>query len=203
MRSCLDYSLYIFDMGNVVIKDITVLQSISRQYGIPLDELTLDYGHYNFPLMEGTIEAHTYWRHVEHLFGVSIAGDPLAEFFHPTYNEPVVRIIKLLRANGRRIVCGSNTYASHWKYLEKEGFLTLFDALYASHEMGITKPSVRFFHSLLQQENVQAQDAFFIDDVEENIIAAYQLGITALHYADGITETADERLSAFFSALLQ
>lgn len=196
------FSLYVFDMGNVVVRGISTLEAISDHYGIPCDELREDYNHYEFPLMEGTIDSTLYWHHVEHVFGIRVHGDPLAEFFHPRWNEPVARLVGRLRAAGKRVVCGSNTYAPHWEWAREQGFLAIFDGLYASHEMGITKPSPRFFRHILDTERVAAKDAFFVDDFEENVIAARKVGMTALHYVDGTDGTADDRLSRYFSRIL-
>ncbi|HCG63795.1 MAG: hypothetical protein A2Y31_11400 [Spirochaetes bacterium GWC2_52_13] len=195
MRHPLDYDLYIFDMGNVVIRDITTLEAIARHYGFDFDELHDDYSHYAFPLMDGTIDSALYWNHVEHQLGIRVSGDPLVEFFRPRWNPPVVEILEALRAKGKRVVCGSNTYAPHWEWLRQHGFLHVFDALYASHEMGISKPSKRFFTHIMEKEQVAIPKVFFVDDYEENIVAAKAIGIESYHYS------FDEGLPNIFSAI--
>lgn len=196
MQNSLDFALYIFDMGNVVIRNITTIESIAKHYGFNEAELRFDYNNYNFPLMDGTISSDQYWQHVAHQFEIQVTGDPLAEFFHPVWNEPVVEIITQLRKLGKRVVCGSNTYASHWDYLRAEGFLEIFDGEYASHEMGVSKPSKYFFTRILDAEQVAPVNTFFIDDILENVIAAQALGITAHHYRD------DESLEDYFKNIL-
>ena len=192
----LDFNLYIFDMGNVVIRNIETLDKIAQHYGFDEAELRQDYNHYAFPLMDGTIDSALYWQHVEHQFGIRVTGDPLAEFFRPVWNEPVVDIITQLRKLGKRVVCGSNTYASHWDYLRAEGFLEIFDGEYASHEMGVSKPSKYFFTRILDTEQVAPINTFFIDDYLENVLAAQALGITAHHYRD------DQSLEDYFKNIL-
>ncbi|MDD3823105.1 MAG: HAD-IA family hydrolase [Sphaerochaetaceae bacterium] len=195
MRNLLDQDLFIFDMGNVVIRDITTLEAIVARYGFDFDELHEDYRHYVYPLMDGTIDSALWWDHVAHQFGIRVEGDPLATFFLPRWNEPVVRLIGYLRSHGKRIVVGSNTYAPHWDFLRERGFLEVFDACYASHLMGICKPSKRFFSHILQAESIKPQKAFFLDDYEENVIAARQMGIPSHHYV------LDSDLTAVFGPI--
>jgi putative hydrolase of the HAD superfamily len=197
LKDPLAYTVYLFDMGNVVIRDITTIEAISAHYDIDLEALRVDYEHYAFPLMDGTIDSALYWRHVKHQFGVQVEGDPLATFFKPTWNTPVVRIISELRARGKRVVCGSNTYAPHWQLLKRQGYLDVFDAAYASHELGISKPATQFFSTILAKERVDTDSVLFIDDYEENIVAARSIGIDAILYQ------FDQPLLSYFSSLIE
>jgi len=198
----MDYSLYIFDMGNVVIKNIHVIEKIAAHYALPHDELAEDYGKYNFPLMDGTVSSDVYWRHVELLFGTKIQGDPLVDFFKPVWNPPMVALINHLKAQGKRVVCGSNTYAPHWDYMRGQGFLAPFDRCYASHEMGITKPTRQFFEYILKSEGKSVSDTFFIDDYEENVVAARKLGIATFHYVDDPRLSGEEKIKRLFGSHL-
>lgn len=58
----------------------------------------------------------------------------------------------------------------------------MFDPCYASHEIGIAKPSDRFFLHILQKEGKDATRTFFIDDTPEHVDAARGLGIHAYRY---------------------
>ena len=197
-KNPLDLPLMMFDMGNVVVKNITTIEKIAAFYHLPLHEFSEDYHKYEFPLMDGAITSDVYWKHVAIRFGVSVEEDPLAIFFKPEWNPTIVGCIDTLRLHGKRIICASNTYAPHWKILADNGFLSIFDATYASHELGVTKPSRQFFERILEQEHRKPSEACFVDDYLENVQAAEQLGIRAFHYADKDGVAADERLSAFF-----
>ena len=192
MKQPLAYDLYMFDMGNVVVRDITTIDAIADHYGFDRVELHADYDHYAFPLMDGTIDSKLYWDHVEHVFGIQVGGDPLADFFRPRWNEPVVALIEFLHAKCKRVVCASNTYAPHWSLLRDRGFLDIFDATYASHEMGVSKPSPYFFKTILAREGIGAERTLFVDDYQENVVAARALGLDALLYS------FDDSLNDFF-----
>ncbi len=178
----LDFDLYVFDLGNVVIRDIETVEAIASRHGLAAKALQADYELYVQRLMEGTIDARCYWEHVEHRFGIRIPGDPFAELFNPRWNEPMVRLVNALRGKGKRVVVGSNTYAGHWEILRARRFLDIFDACYASHEMGIAKPAGQFFLHILAKEGVDPGRTFFIDDVPAHVDAAHAIGLHALRY---------------------
>ena len=184
--------LYIFDLGNVVLKNVDVREKMIELLGIDSKEFFIEYGHYDFPIMDGTFKISDFYRHIEHVFGIKVPGDPFKDFFNPVENVPIVNIIKALRDSGKRVVCASNTCSPHWEVMCDMKVNKLFDACYVSHIMGLTKPSKAFFNYVLSHENVQAHEAVFVDDYEENIIGAKGVGINALWYGHTLT---DENLS--------
>ncbi|NLK05876.1 MAG: HAD-IA family hydrolase [Spirochaetales bacterium] len=196
------HQLYLFDMGNVVVKNITMLGKIARAWKLDRNEFFTDYLHYEFPLMEGEFSSSQYWEHVYKVFGVKVEGDPFYDCFSPVFNEEIVSLVKALRKGGKRVVCASNTIDPHWRILSDMGALSLFDAVYASHEMHLTKPSKAFFLSILSQEAAEPDSAYFIDDNEENITRARAMGISSLLYADRSGRNAGKRISEAFASVL-
>ena len=190
--------LFVFDMGNVVVKNIHMLGKISRRLALDKEEFKADYRNYEFALMDGSFPIEAYWDHVRTKFGIQVEGNPFAKDFTPQFNDEVVSLIKRLRSEGKRVVCASNTFAPHWEILERMGALALFDKSYASHEMGITKPARQFFEYILAKEKVEANRTYFVDDYEENIVMASTLGIQCLLYADGVRQNASEKLVEAF-----
>lgn len=190
--------LFIFDMGNVVVKNIHMLGKIARRLGLEKEEFKADYHTYDFAMMDGTLPIEAYWKHVHTKFGIKVEGNPFAQDFTPHFNDEVVELIKSLRSLGKRVVCGSNTFAPHWDILERMGALALFDKAYASHEMGISKPSRQFFDHILAKEKADPKKTYFIDDYEENIVMASSLGMKCLLYNDGIRQSASEKLREVF-----
>jgi putative hydrolase of the HAD superfamily len=93
-------------------------------------------------------------------------------------------LARSLHSSGR-VVCGTNTVGSHYDHLVERGMYGCFDAVYASHLMGVCKPDSAFWHAILEAEGVAARDAFFIDDYPENIAEAEGLGIRS-HLFKGI-----------------
>ena len=177
--------LFIFDMGDVLIYNGVNFPEIARHLGLDEDVFMADYDRYDIPLMEGWMDTLCYMRHLETEFGVRIDGNLFSEIYHPSVNTSLLPVLEKIRGAGRRVVIGSNTFRPHADViaaLEEKPF-SYFDALYFSHDMHITKPSLSFFRYILDKEGVDASASFFIDDREENIRAAESLGIRSFLYS--------------------
>jgi HAD superfamily hydrolase (TIGR01509 family) len=197
-----EHALFIFDLGGVVVENITMLGKIARRFGLDRSQFFTDYFHYEFPLMEGFISSAQYWQRCSEHFDIEVLDDPFATAFHPTLNLAIVHLIERLKERGRRVVCGSNTFESHWRVLRAMGVLDLFDEVYASHLMGVTKPKHRFYQMILEAEGVEAEHAYFIDDREDNIAAARAHGLSALLYRDVQAVDRKSRVSSTFASIL-
>jgi putative hydrolase of the HAD superfamily len=61
-------------------------------------------------------------------------------------------------------------------------FLRQFHGIYYSHHMGMRKPEAAFFEKVLTDQKLKAESVLFIDDTDENIRAAENLGINCWHF---------------------
>lgn len=78
----------------------------------------------------------------------------------------------------------SNTNELH--YIEFEPIcrelLKTFDHCFYSHKIGFKKPNLDSFEQILKLTGYKPEETVFIDDSEENVIAASKLGIIPFHY---------------------
>ncbi len=58
--------------------------------------------------------------------------------------------------------------------------MSLIDKIYVSAEMNEIKPDTNFYHYILNDLNIKASDLLFLDDNEENINGAKELGINTI-----------------------
>ena len=63
---------------------------------------------------------------------------------------------------------------------KKYGFDDLFDRIIISCYCGVNKPESRIYEIALNELNVKSEQAIFIDDRQENIDAATNLGIMGI-----------------------
>lgn len=192
-------NLIIFDLGDVVMMDCRALREMARELGIDGDEFVRDYRRYNAALMDGWCSTKDYYKHLEIKYRVSIATELFTDGYNPKINKPMIDTIRALRSNGHRCVAGSNTFQCYTDWTEKNlpGFYDEFSSLYLSNEIHRCKPDRSFFEYILEKEHVDARSAYFIDDREENIIGARNLGINALLY-DGDNSQVREFLKELF-----
>lgn len=178
-------ALFIFDMGGVLIERGVNFPELAAFLGLDEKIFMKDYGKYDIPLLEGWMETLSYMRHLETEFGLHIEGDLFSKIYNPCVNTSLLPILEMIRRNGKRSVIGSNTFHPHADVIEKleEKPFSYFDAVYFSHEMHLSKPSLSFFRYILEKEGVPPLETFFVDDSAENIRAAQSLGIRTFLYS--------------------
>ena len=103
----------------------------------------------------------------------------------------MISICDDLRSHGFRCAVGSNTFAQHWEYIKEmpSDPLSHFDSLYASHLIHLAKPDLAFWMHICRNEGISPSDTVFIDDLEENCMAAESAGLVSFIYS------GDDRLS--------
>jgi glucose-1-phosphatase len=70
-------------------------------------------------------------------------------------------------------------------------FDSLFVKAYYSHELGMRKPEHRAFQHILKTHSIQPEKLLYIDDSEEHINSALELGISAKRIQPGKDELAE------------
>ena len=193
----LSIKLFIFDMGGVVVQNSSVVGAIAVHLGISNEEFfrgaasdnkVTHTSPYNLgdicAIMQGKINSERFWSNFTQRTGIAISGDPWYDFFDPVFDKKTAAIIARLKTNGYRVVCGTNTLEAHYRKHQERGDYSIFDAVYASHLMGIIKPDIAFWRFILEKEKVQPSEAFFIDDIGENINTGKKLGLTTHLFTD-------------------
>lgn len=85
------------------------------------------------------------------------------------------------KEQGHRVFILSNWDATSFELLMERHpeFFSLFDGIVLSGKTGVAKPAPDVYQHLLTTYKLNPSDCFFIDDVQENITAARQLGIAS------------------------
>jgi putative hydrolase of the HAD superfamily len=83
-----------------------------------------------------------------------------------------------------RVVLATNATSRLASDLQKLELPGLFYSLANSSEIGNAKPAPEFFQAALRLAGVDAENALFIDDTRENVVAANALVISAHHFTD-------------------
>ena len=189
--------LYIFDMGGVVSRNVSVAAAIASRLGLSAEEFyaaagASSGGNSAAPydngdlraIQAGELDAAAFWTRLtvraSRLFPgrtIRATEDLWMTEFHPVLDAEVALVIRELKIAGFRVVCGTNTLASHYAVHRERGDYGCFDAVYASHLMRLVKPDEAFWLEILSREGAEPRDAFFIDDAEPNVLAAASLGM--------------------------
>jgi putative hydrolase of the HAD superfamily len=82
-----------------------------------------------------------------------------------------------------RIALLSNTDPIHVAHIEATyPFVRHFPFRVYSCRVGLSKPSLAIYHYALREVGVLPDEAVFIDDLHENVLAAASIGIDAFHF---------------------
>lgn len=113
-----------------------------------------------------------------------IEDDWLLEIWNDMFTPWPDAIALLDRLRGQApLALVSNTNPQHFEHLDRELALReRFDHISASYEVGALKPSPAIFRDALEGLGVEAGDAWFTDDLEENLAGARELGIRTHHF---------------------
>jgi len=168
--------LFIFDMGGVVSRNADVSRTVAAHLGLTLERFSELAGEGFARLITGKISGKEFWEVFSKRSGLQVREDLLARFFKPHREQQVVELVGSLRGKAR-VVVGTNTIPSHYRIHLERGDYERFDAVYASHLMGLAKPDPDFYRYILHHENCAAEEAVFTDDLPENVQAAALLGI--------------------------
>lgn len=126
-----------------------------------------------------TLEFFTHLKHhLEFLGDPEELRDICTDIFFPL--EQNIFLAKKLSSNYRLGII-SNTNQLHADFMEKRyDFFRLFEVRIYSHKVKVRKPDQRIYDFALSSLNIHANEALFIDDLEDNVIAACKLGWKAI-----------------------
>ena len=176
-------TLYIFDMGGVLCCDFNDIPVISSYLGITEENFFIYSGENFRKLLDGKIDSSEFWVRFSLRYGKKVKEELFGKFFNPGIIQETKDIIEQLKSNSR-VVCGTNTIDSHYYYLLNQGVYDIFDELYASNLMGISKPDPNFYWYILNKERIKPENTVFVDDTEENILSAQKIGINSILFTD-------------------
>lgn len=98
----------------------------------------------------------------------------------------LIDLIRRLRSRYQTAIISNATDALRRQLQEKHGVADAFDLIVCSAEEGIMKPDLDIYRRTLTRLGREPQEAVFIDDSHENVSAARQLGMHAIHYRKGL-----------------
>lgn len=88
-----------------------------------------------------------------------------------------------------RLFLLSNTNELHINCIKEDAglfdykqFTSQFEKVYYSYEIGMRKPDVEIFEKVLKDNNLKAEETFYIDDGKKHIKTAKSLGIETWHF---------------------
>lgn len=192
----------IFDLGGVIINiDISLtIAAFAKHFGVSssaleafLNEQGLWHLHEKGKLSDEMLLSGLNAYFLTHLAEptVSLSAAAFTKSWNTLLlNIPQQRIYLLQKLSSKyRLFLLSNTNATHIVEVNRKlaaengirsGLGSLFEKTYYSHDLGMRKPDAEIYEYVLQDKGLAAQETVFIDDNEQNIISASEVGIQTI-----------------------
>ena len=178
-----DYSIILSDVGGVLIEnyDATV-NDVKKSVALP--ESTFE------PIWKREIEAYgiygdeeAFWRAFADHGGTKVEanGAVFIEGFEANLHI-FHKVIDLMKNSGKTLSILSNTIPPHAELLRERGVYDAFDPnnIFLSHEIHKRKPQRDAYIFAINALAAKPQDILFIDDNEENLVTAREIGMHTL-----------------------
>ncbi len=195
----------IFDFGGVLLRteDRTPRAQLAARLGLTYDELSalVFDSDSAFQAMKGEITAVEHWEDVRKVLNISKnefsqirlefwAGDAL--------DEDLINYLRTIRPDYMTALL-SNAWDDLRPAIEDLWKIDdAFDRILISSEIGIIKPDRLIFERMLSDLGVKPAEAVFVDDFPQNVAAAEEVGLEAIHFRE--TNQTLEDLQALLDA---
>lgn len=193
-----EFKNLIFDIGDVIVDiDFSItIAAFQKLATVDFSEI-ISYStqHHLFDQLEtGKLTAQQFRNELKAFLKPGITDEEIDAAWNSIlvdYPEPKFKLLKELKLRYKTFAL-SNTNEIHVATFnravkEKFGakdFESFFHRAYYSNQIGFRKPQKEMYECILQKENLNPSDTFFVDDKAENVEAANNLGIQAYQLTD-------------------
>src|SRR5260221_1110075 len=175
----------IVDLGGVLFTNGTkrLIDFVVAKYGIEKEKVkaVMD-GDIGKKYREAKIERDIFWKHF--LGELHIHADPdfLEEQWILGFEliEETRDIVHDLSEKYKIYFLSDNVRTRVDKIHDRYGFLDWFEGGIFSHEVGMKKPHPKLYQLILEKAQTRPQEAVFIDDKEECLLPAAEMGMTTI-----------------------
>lgn len=179
----------LFDLGGVVFENGTKLfiTELAETYNLGREFVSgVINGEAGNNYREGKMSRDDYWKAVTKELGIKADIDALEEAWISKYNliEETKEIIDELKKQYKLYYLSDNVRERVEKISTKHNFLEWFEGGIFSHEVGARKPQPEVYKAALEKIGVPPEEIVFIDDKEENLSPAEELGMNVLLFTD-------------------
>jgi len=184
------YSAIVFDLGNVLIPfdytpAIEKLNQIQTGLGNRFIEFYKSNYHFHRDFESGKVSENEFVNKMLEVVDHKIDAETFKKYYADIFslNEDVISLLPILKKDYKLFLL-SNTDSIHQKYgWQKYDFLKYFDNLILSHEVGAVKPEEKIYRKVEEVSGFPSEEHFYIDDIQEYVDAAINLGWDAVLFA--------------------
>ncbi|KYK28100.1 hypothetical protein AYK20_01690 [Thermoplasmatales archaeon SG8-52-1] len=175
----------IFDWGGVLIESPSkgIISYCANYLKVDVKEFDRVYQKYKQDFQMGKISENEFWNRVS--LDLGIQKPPIHSLWKDAFiasyieKKDIFNIVSNLRKNGYKIGILSNTEMPATRFFYEQNY-NLFDNIVFSCNVGVKKPDSQIYKIILKKLHIQPKEAVIIDDREENIVGANNVGMNAI-----------------------
>lgn len=195
----------IFDLNGIFVMGEYFSSRIEALYGVPADDFYKVLKKVMARVRKKNVkDSFRLWKpHLKH-FKIPLNREAFFNlWFSGEYlNSEAINYSKKLKSLGIKVFILSNNFKERVEYY-RQHFPELFKStnkVYFSCETGYVKPDPQAYKQILRENGLKPQECLYLDDSEQNVLAARKLGIHAQKF-QGLKE-ARKYIESFFDSLL-
>jgi FMN hydrolase / 5-amino-6-(5-phospho-D-ribitylamino)uracil phosphatase len=176
----------LFDLMDTVLAD-PYRAALSAATTVPLSELFARRDPDLWPAFErGELDEDAYWAGWDEA-GIDFDRDAFhdARRSGTTFLPGMAELLDDL--DGRVVRATASNYPVWVEEVARDHLEGRFEHVLASHHLGVRKPDPVFFHRVLAEVGAAPEEVRFIDDRQDNVVAAETVGIASHRFADAAT----------------
>ncbi|HEY84408.1 MAG TPA: HAD family phosphatase [Chloroflexi bacterium] len=184
-------SAIIFDFGGVLLRTRDHSLRIKWEEKLGLKRWEFEDYIFNGPVGRKAQLGQTSWDEVwadaGEKFQLSAAETAQAQqdfFGGDALDEDLAALIRQLKARYTIGLLSNTWFSDGWAMLRQFNIANAFHFTLTSAEVGVMKPDARIYQIALERAGAAPSQTIFVDDSEQNILAAHQLGMQTIHFVD-------------------
>ncbi|MDP2670083.1 MAG: HAD family phosphatase [bacterium] len=177
-----------FDLGGVILSRglWSFRKYLVEKYKVTDEETkNIFIKKYYKPYFTGKISENNFWSGVLHDLNIFADWKELKKILLDFYvpNEGMFELIDELKNKGYKIYLLSDQTNDWWPILSKKYSIAKhFDQVFISSEVRAHKPEKEFYSFVLKELQLIPEEIIFVDDLQENLDPAKEMGINTLLY---------------------
>jgi len=189
--------LFVFDLGNVILPfdNTQIAEKLYAASDVKDSCSPAEIFRYLFDLYSGSINGYEegessslqFFLDVRDRYRLGLDFDEFKDIWNNIFREnlEVNEIIVYLKARGFPLFLLSNTNELHFTHIiERYPIVHLMDEWILSFEVGAKKPKKRIYDAIFEKLDVRGEDILYIDDTEEYVKFAREMGINGLVFRE-------------------
>lgn len=186
MKKAMNIRAVFFDFGGVIQRTEfqAPRQRLAQRFGMDYDDI--DKLVFSSPsAIQATIGAVSETEHWQAIAQrLKVRDEEIQEVEKEFFAGDIIdhSLLQYLSTLRPRFITGliSNAWSGMRAYIQRQRIAGSFDHLVISAEVGAAKPEARIYQIALEQAQVRADEAVFVDDVVENIEACERVGMKGI-----------------------